>query len=287
MDRERTIEISALNIAMHQPHSPDRYVDLFKDAFADRMVFAQGELHRLMLGTLYNTDKWRGVGEISGQIYRFVRIDAKEPWFDTSTGKPAVEEQVESINIPENLSAHLQIFPFVFYPNSHQLWYVAKDRKDSLSPIALEKFFQALFDRIVAQKRYPRVACTAMPQHGVVDEMLAWPKLSKITIQIKRPNADDGYEAERRFMELMEEQNLLSYTEELVANDDESIKPNEVTKRNALAASRNGMVVVQGVKPDGTKGRESTVDKPMRIMRKLHSARDTVMSVLRGASAGT
>lgn len=283
MERTRTIEISALNIAMHKPHSEDRYVSLFNDAFKEMFVFSHGELHRLMFGTLFDTSNWQDKSEITGQIYRFVRIDSKEPWFDTRTGKPADSEVLETIKIPDHVSAHLQIFSFVFYPKEHQLWYASKDKKDSLSPLVLEKFFQALFDKVSALKQYPRIAVTAMPEHGLIEEMLAWPRLSKLIIQLKRPNADDGYEAEQELMELMEDQNLSSITTELVSIDGHSIVPNEKTKQHAKAASRNGLVIAQGVKPDGTKGKESTVDKPMRLMRKIKSIREGVLDVIRRA----
>lgn len=281
MSRERNIYISAINIAMHSPHSPQRYVDLFSDSFKERHIVAQGDLHRLMIGTLHNANKAVELNEITGEIYRFVKLDPNEPWFDVSTGKPASENDLEKIQIPANLLPHLQVFPFIFYPDSHELWYVCQDRGSSLGPNKLQKFLQNLFDHTGAKKGYPPIAATALPEHEMVDELLKWPNINRITMQFKRPNADDGHGAEQRLMAMMEEQNLGSLTQELVAGDKTGIIPNQATRDEAIAASRNGVVTVRGTRPDGTQGEESTTDKPLRWRRSINESLETVMSILR------
>lgn len=234
-----------------------------------------------MLGTLYDVDGAVERDEFSGEIYRFVKIKQDEPWFDANTGKPASDEVVETIHIPPHLLPHLQVLPFVFYPKTHELRYVCKERSNSLGPAVVQRFLQNLFDHTVALKNYPRVAVTVLPEKGAVDELLAWPTLSRITMHFKRPNADDGHGTEQRFMELMEEQNLSGMMHELIGNDEAGITPNQDTRSEAKAAAKNGSVTVQGVKPDGTKGQESTIDKPIRLRRKFNAVLESMMDVLR------
>lgn len=100
-------------------------------------------------------------------------------------------------------------------------------------------------------------------------------------MHFKRPNADDGHGTEQRFMELMEEQNLSGMMHELIGNDEAGITPNQDTRSEAKAAAKNGSVTVQGVKPDGTKGQESTIDKPIRLRRKFNAVLESMMDVLR------
>lgn len=283
MNRDRTIAIAALNIAMHKPHSPQRYVDLFVETFKQRRYIAQGELHTLLLGTVHDTQNAVEKDIVTGEIYRCVKIDASQPWFDENTGKPATDEVLESIHIPGHLMAHFQVIPFVFYPKSHELWYVCKDRKSTLAPLAAERFFQSLFDYMVALHNYPVIAVTAIPDTSAVDELLSWPTLSSVAMHIKRPNADDGVDWEERLEAMMAEQNLKSFTQEMTAASGESIEPSEETKAMARAVAKNGSVSVTGIKADGTKGAESTVKKPMKLFRKVMEKTETVMHVLKRA----
>ena len=148
---------------MHKPHSPARYVKLFQDALNMQFLVVQGEVHGVILGTLYGVDDGVEKNEISGEIYRFIRVDPNEPWFNTSTGKQASGDDLREIKIPENMLAHMQRIPFIFYPQEHELWFISRDRKDRLSAKAAERFFSALFTATVAANNYPDVAVTALP----------------------------------------------------------------------------------------------------------------------------
>lgn len=281
MSRERTIEISALNIAMHKPHSPQRYVDLFADARGLEFLVEQGELHGIMLGPLYGVEDAVSKNELTGEIYRFVKIDSDEPWFNVETRQQATDKETEGINIPPHLLAHMQHIQFVFYPKEHQLWFICKDRKDRLAPNAAERFFETLFTHVASLKGYPEVAVTALPDAAALEEMLSIHRLGKIVMHFKRPNADDDDDAEVRFMKRLEDQQIKAVTEELTAEQYESIIPDETTRREARIASRNGSVTVIGTDAEGVRVKESTSEKPTRLFRKVNEAVETAMAVLR------
>lgn len=285
--RERTIEVSALNIAMHRPHSPERYVKLFQDALNMHFLAGQGEVHGVILGALYGIDEGVEKNEISGEIYRFIRVDPNEPWFNISTGKQASGDDLREIKIPEYMLAHMQRIPFIFYPREHELWFISKDRKDRLSAQAAERFFSVLLAATVAEHNYPEVAVTVLPAATALDEMFAMHEIRKITFQFKRPNADDDNELELKFLDRMELQNIKTINQELIGVAPSTIEPDDETKAEARIASKNGFVTVYGRNAEGTNLQESTIDKPTKKFMKVREAIETAINVLRQLGPST
>ena len=281
MSLSRTIEICGLNVAMHTPHSQERYVDLFKAAYELKSLIAQGELHGLLLGSLYDTETWTKNKVISGEIYRFVKVDANEPWFNTRTLKQATDQDVKAISIPPHLLAHLQRIPFIFSPSQHRLWFVARDRKNSLGALAAERFIQQLLDLAVAVKDYPIISVTALPDTETLKKLLSMHQLQRLIIEVKRPNPDDAASAVKRAMERLENMNAKKLTEELIAVDGKSIKPDKETRELAVIASENGKVTGIGKTADGLPSRESTAEKPMRIFSKINDAVESAFDILK------
>lgn len=281
MQTTRTIKISALNIAMHNPHSPQKYVSLFKDAKKLNYLVRLGSLHGAMLGSLYGGRGEGAVRELSGEIYRFVKLDPSEPWFNVETREAATEDEVERIRIPSHLLPHLQRIEFIFRPDVHELWFVSQDRKDRLGPQAAAKFFQSLFDRTVQIGNYPEVEVTALPDADTLDEMLSLPTLEKITIELKRPNADDAAGEEAKWLRKLERQKAQKQITQLIAIPGDSIAPDNETRSLASVASRNGNVTVIGRDAAGMRVEESTREKPLVIPEHVNSEVETSMDVLR------
>lgn len=285
MTRERTVVVCALNIAMHRPHSSQAYVDLLKGAYRKNWLSSQGELHGLLLGSLTVADGASAKNEITGEIYRFVKIDPNDPWFDLRTRKQATETEVEQINIPSHLLAHMQRIPFVFYPTEHELWFIAKDKKANLGPLAAEKFFEELLAATAAELRFPEVSVTALPDKNALKTIFKLPELHKLILDFKRPNPDDAGDMEAIFEERMASQNIRGRREELTAPTGESIKPDAQTRAEARVAARNGKVVGYGKDAEGVKIEASTADHPAKFFVKVRSAIETSMDALRRARA--
>lgn len=281
MSRQRTIKIAALNIAMHKPHSADRYIALMQDAYALQRFVRQGNLHGVLLGSLYFEDKDKPKKGLNGELYRFVNLDTSEPWFNALTKKEATEDDVSKIRIPNHLLPHLQRIPFVFKPDVHELWFVCHDRKDNLGPRAAVAVFKKLFDELTLDGKYPNVEVTALPDSETLERMLSLPTLEKLTIELKRPNADDGAADEVRWLKRLEKQNARKMSVELVAEKDDSIKPDDETRGLAAVAARNGNVSVIGRDAGGQRVDESTEEKPLIEPALVFPEIETVMNVLR------
>jgi len=286
MAKGRSIKIAALNIAMHKPHSPQRYMSLFRDARRLNLLVTLGNLHGAMLGSLNGPREYSKDAMMSGEIYRFVKLDANEPWFNLQTSEEASDDDMSGVKIPPHLLPHLQRIEFVFLPDKHELWFVSQDRKDRLGTHAAVTFFQTLFDRVVQEGSYGPVEVTALPDMDTLETMLSLHTLERITMDLKRPNADDTAHEEVRWLKRLEKQNIQRQKLELVAVKGETIEPDDETRTLAAIAARNGNVSVIGKDAAGTRVEESTVARPMVITRHVDSELETSFDVLARTARG-
>ncbi len=281
MSKLRTIEIGALNIAMHKPHSPERYVSLFKDAKRLKRLIKLGSLHGAMLGSLSIPKELTRNEVVTGEIYRFVSIDGSLPWFNLETSDAATEDDLENVSIPSNLLPNLQRIEFVFLPYEHQLWLVTQDRKDRMGITTAAKFFQLLFDVLVIEHKYPPIEVTPLPEEDSLEEMLSLKHLEKIVIELKRPNADDGGDLEKKLQKKMEKMNIRKMQTTYTTDTGATISPDEETKEFAKIASKNGNVSIVGRNAEGLPVRESTQAKPMIKSQHVNQEIENSMDVLK------
>ena len=282
MARHRTIQICGLNIAMHQPHDPESYMLLFRRAQSSQHRFKQGELHVLMLGSWSPaTIEDSNAGLLSGYIYRFVRIDPREPWFNIETNQPATDQEMGEINIPERLMAHLQTIPFVFNSRSHRLWYIAKDKDSSLGPKNAEKFFESILTKTAAQNRMPPVEVTAIPAEDSLDAIFQMHQLTRLVIDLKRPNPDDAASISRVFLEQLATQNVQRQMTVMTASHGQSILPNEATKTLAEVAALNGDVRGEGRDALGLPLTEATSERPLKRAERVNALVENALDVLK------
>jgi hypothetical protein len=271
---------------MHKPHSPQLYVALLKNAKRLNALIDLGELHGAMLGSLDGPSEYAKGMVLTGEIYRFVKLDASEPWFNLQTSKQASDDDMGAIRIPRHLLPHLQRIDYLFRPDIHELWFVSEDRKDRLGAQAAVTFFQRLFDLVYQGGKCTQVEVTALPDVSSLEVMLSLHKLERMIIDLKRPNADDAASDEARLLKKLENQGIRHQQMQLVAAAGESIKPDQETQTLAAVAARNGSVSVVGKDAGGLRVEESTVAKPMILTRLVNSAMETASDVLRRTALG-
>lgn len=259
-------------------------MDLFAQARRRGKIIRQGEVHALMLGALSGAKNAVEANELRGEVFRFVKVDADEPWFNTQTNEQASDDEVAGLNIPENLRAHMQRIAFVFYPKQHELWFISRDGKTRLGPSRAARFFQILLDDAVSSKSLSPVEVTVLPEKTALQEMFSLAQLSRIVMQFKRPNPDDAADIAGRIMQRMEAQKVKTINEELIANRGQSIRPDKQTRAEANVAARNGHVEVHGKDGEGIPVHESTIDKPMRMAMRVDTDIETTANALLRAS---
>lgn len=281
MARPRTIDIAKLNIAMHSPHSKDRYVDLMRDAHRLRRIIRLDSVHAMTIGSMYFDDNADESKTLAGEIYRFVKLDPDEPWFNTETSAEASSADLKGINIPSHLLPHLRRIPFIFTPTNHTLWFISRDKKDTLSPRQAAKFFERMFANDEIIKNHPPVEVTPFTDKKSLERMLSLPRLEKIEIHVKRPNPDDGGSLEAKFKRRMERVNARRIDETLVAADDRGIILDDEARGMAAAAAHNGSVRVVGRDANGSRVDSSTEDTPHIEQEQVNADIETREDVLR------
>ena len=290
-ERGKLVRLAALNIAMHSPHSPQRYVELMQDAFALKAKVDFGELHSLMLGQLDRPDPANPLEPLAGEIYRFLQLDASDPWFNTLTNRPAEDEDVSQIQIPGYLLPRLQRIPFVFFPENHRLVFVTKmgkvalypQKRTSLGVSTAAKFFGSLFGHEELVAKYQQVNVTQIPKSDEVERILAMSGIQRLTIYLTRPNADDGEDASERLMERLQNQNASSYLSVMDAASSEGLEPDEETKDIAREAAENGRVEAKVRDANGKIVHKSTENIPKIEPVTLNERTQTLTGLLKSS----
>jgi hypothetical protein len=286
MSKTRKITLAAINIAMHAPHPKERYVDLLQKAFRQRMIVRMGALHGVLLGTLYKPEQQGKEFFVSGEFYRFVKLDPSQPWFNSERKKPATEQDVESINIPGHLLPHLQRIPFVFNARRHQLWYASRDQTSSLAPATAVRFLKALLQSTSIAHNLPEISVTAVPEKTSVEEILNLPGLEYLRIQLVRPNPDSGESAEERWLRWLEKQKTTKAKLELVHARNQILEPDAETREMASVAANNGIVYGRGRTADGLPVEDSTKNRPLQRYEFVDTNIETTADVVRRVALG-
>lgn len=264
---------------MHAPHEPARYIDLLKSVSARRLAIRSGDVHRLMLGQIY-----RDEDGVSGEILRFIKLDPNEPWFNALTQEVADPKDLEAVRIPEHLLPHLQVIPFVFRSKTHRMYFASRDRSTRLSPSAVKNFLETAFRHEDIAGYFPEVNVTVIPEKETLERIFAMHSLEKLTIELVRPNADDGWDEEERWLDRLQRQGSKKLTVELVSERNGSLTPDEETRTLAAVASDNGKVSAEGRDAGGVKQKESTIEKPLIESVVVNPNVQSVFDVLRDAA---
>lgn len=239
-----------------------------------------GTLHAALLGSLNAPRQYTKGAILTGEVFRFVRLDSTMPWFNIQTSDTASEDELSEVKIPAHLRPHLQRITFAFRPDNHLLWFVSEDRHDRMGPKAMVTFLQSLFDKTFLEKKASKVEVTAMSDTESLQTMLNLAKIDKLTIQLKRPNPDDFDELEASVLRRMESQNAQKHEIVLVAKAGKTITPDSETLALASVAANNGSVSVLGKDASGVRVEESTEKRPLQKTAVVNSDLETSMDVL-------
>lgn len=262
---ERKLVVGAINIVIH-PHNREMYISLIKDIIKLRSpATIRGDTKGLLaFFTPYRKDEEDH--PYMGEIIKFTDIELDSDWLNITTNKTANEDELLSVNLPENLKPNSSRFSFVFFPSTHKLFlechYSKNGRPHNFSPTSAAQLIDKLADNEVIRKKYGKVDVTAVPCKDALSTALALPWIKKVDLVIKRPNPDENEDAEREVLRRLGNQNARELTQSLKAIDGMSIVPDEQTKILTKVAANNGKVTVEGKDAEDKKIIYSTVDHP-------------------------
>lgn len=246
MAREKKLVIGAINLTI-QPHTPQMYVQLFKDAYhLKRPLNISGHQFGILAGIykLNRNDKFPC--PITGDVFKYTDISENASWFNTDTNDFASKEDVGGIVIPQNLKPNSSRFTYVFYPEQHLLFYEGYYEGRSFGPANAVRFFNKLLNQDELIEKFGKVDITHIPEVNNLEEAINIPTKDKISMVIYRPNPDDHAEAERRVLSRMQAQNVETFEQNYKAIQGQSINMDEELQTMARISARNGSFSLKG-----------------------------------------
>ncbi len=244
---ERKLSMGVINITLH-PHSPERYVQLFRDVHRSKIVSKIGHKQSALITSVtnYHIGDKSPDAPICGDLVKFTDIDLDGTWFDLTNNKVADEADIEEINIPAHLKPNTSRFSFVFFPKQHLLFYEAYYLGKKLSPTAAVNSFKNILNNTRFLKKYGEAEVTHIPESDALSAALLTKHISLLKFKVTRPNADHFDEIEKKFLESMDKRNIAAITEEHKAVKGQSLEIDEKTKQKAMIAEHNGYVELKG-----------------------------------------
>ena len=260
----KQIVMSGLNIVIH-PHTPDLYLDLFRKLFSLKRPIAIRGTQFVMIGELERVDKEDPLKGISGKIYRFDHIDEQAPWFNVEDHSVAKPDEVAKVNIPKHLKPNLVMFDFVFFPRGHKMYIESRNSTKTLAAGVVKKLLDSISLIPAIVKQFGSVEVTVLPDKESLETILRIHRLTKLVIDVKRPNPDDlGEKEDVRVFRRFKKMNTRRLEQVLTAEPGETIKPDEDIQLLARVASTNGKVHAVGYSSLGQRVEESTVNRPWK-----------------------
>ncbi|WP_083969467.1 DUF4747 family protein [Kerstersia gyiorum] len=262
MARSRSFEVSGLNIRVHTKHSCEEYVEFWRMLYVNRATVLHGS-SAMMIGEARKENSEDPESPISGYIYKFLNIDPSEPWFDIQRKKPATDEDVSKVSIPDFLKPNLRLVPYVFLPSKHQLFFVSKASSDSMAAGTVNRLITKLSENTTIVERFGVVDISTITDQKEIESFFHWHSIKTLDILIKRPNPLED-EDEEDVLDRLERLNAGS--ERIVlkkAPEAATLTPDDTVKNLAYIAADNGEVRIDGRNEQGVKDHASSKDFPM------------------------
>jgi hypothetical protein len=273
----RTVVVGALNIVMPEPHSPDRYVSLLKDAYATkRIVRIRGEFAAI-LGA-FGVEQ--GEDFIAGEIFKFFDLKVSSKWINVEQQAPADADELNQINVPEHLKPGLQAFPFFFHPKRHRIFFLSRERDEHFGPTDALRYFKALLNQPRLAEKYGEIKVRVEPEQDSLEKIFGMLELRRLDIEFSPPNPDDFDDYEQEVKKRLTSQNARKMHVTLVAEEGKSLEPDEGTRALSEIAQSNGNVTGRGKVGDGLVTDVSTKQHPLLANESYDPNLETVHTAL-------
>ena len=240
---ERIVRVGALNIVA-QPHSASIYKDLIVMVKNRRKAGRiRGDRYGMIALMGLPDDASRPDAYVQGVLGTFTQINSESDWINVTTGMKVEGDDLTTVkSLPKNLQPNRAENRFRFYLKDHILFFEVGNASHKLTPQNAEKLFQRLFSPATIKERFGEISVTAIPDQETIQRILSSKGLKALRIVVSAPNPDNGKEAERQFMERLEDIHVQRVDSMYVAKQRKSIDPDDDLKQEAIIASRNGRV---------------------------------------------
>jgi hypothetical protein len=277
--RNKSLKLSALNIVL-DPHTPEKYLELFDKSFSsNKSIKIWGQYYGFPSRIERVVDE-DGDVILQGKFYRYTEIDTSKPWLDVSESRLLVDDhgnaiaQIDEYKKPNSV----EIF-FIFIAKHHRLVFDAsKISHNSMKTFMENLFRQSVFDTI----RPEDIAITIEQSDESIDEIINMYHISKLEININKPNPDDfgDVSLEQSVKSRLVNMNSDSLKEEYKSKN-ESITPDERTMQLMKVSQSNGHVYAKGKNINGKSIEESTREHPLIVTKTYNPNSSTYIDAMK------
>lgn len=261
------VEAYSLNIAAN-PHPPGVYIRALDRASAILVKIRGSDSAKI---TKPKEDD-RNEGFYIGRILVWTEIDWKGRWLDLEKEDALPPEVKKKVVVETKAKPNYRVFQYAFDNNNHIMYFESKNEfGQNFGASTGRRLFGKLFSPEILGVESPEISISIIPEDAAIEQILAMPRLRKLTIRITRQNADTtGTGARRRIFEELEnakaKQVEIIYTKEAGAESLE--KTPEITEETD-AARINGYVKGQSRGSVSGKRELSTNDLPKKLTLNL------------------
>lgn len=246
---------------MPAPHNAQRYIDLFQRAyFMKRPINLRGDFAGMIGGC--RVEEQNDSYVVKGEFYKFFDLKLDGQWFNTLEQKPAEDTELAEIHIPDYLKPHFQIFPFIFLPASHRLFFITKDQQENFSPGQAQKMLSVIFEDLMLVREFGEIEITIEPSTETLQRIFSMPRLKNLHIEVTPPNPDDHEEAELKLFNRMGALGADKQVLELSSKKPSGLHLDADIKTLAEIAQSNGKVCGRGEDETGQTISVSTAEHP-------------------------
>lgn len=265
--RELSFQVACLNIVL-QPHSKQKYINLFETIYSSKLDSKVRGDDALMLGSFYKSESSKEA--YVGEFYKFLKLDEAEDWFNTLSMDSASQKDVKGIIIPSHLKPHFKKIPYVFFPDQHKLFFITQKAKLSLSPNMIMRFFENISERGDLAD-FGELKVTVEPKLGSTKNLFSLPRISHLELEIYKPNPDDHKNLDGDVLDRLKRMNAKKEVLQYFEAGSEGLKPDQQLKALAKVAASNGEVNIKGRNQQGEVVFLSSKDFPMKVQTSYNS----------------
>jgi len=144
------------------------------------------------------------------------------------------------------------------------MYIITKKAKQSLSQDQVKRFLTTVFER-AEFAGFGQLSVTVQPDPNGLLEMLSLKRISKLRMEIDRPNPDDHEDLEEEILRRLNRMNARTEKLEYLEASNTGLVVDEEVRALADVAKDNGFVYVEGKDADNVKQYLSTKNMPLHV----------------------
>ncbi len=256
MPKSKKLKMAVINITTEPPHSPKRYVELFK------FLLEHPQEQLKIAGHDYISLEYMKYEDaiFKGTFARFTTLDTETAWWDNSKRKALVDDDGLPLpfNFDRNLSPNYKKIIFFFSPEKHKFIVNVKH----ISPHQAERALQKLLNSDEIIKKFGPISVNIVPENDAIDKLIDLPNKYFIETIFTIPNGDSFSEFADEFNARVEAMGANTVQQSYKAIKGDSLKPDDELKALMKISAENGSATVKYKDNNGRINKKSTKNYP-------------------------